>query len=74
MQFARDFQDSPGRVLQKVLGIISVTESPLLTPLMPSAPKQLAISASAAELAGPRAVRSTMQQNDVNDLLASLGF
>jgi len=74
IMMAQDFQDLSGQVIQKVVQIISTTEQQLLTLLMHSAPENLTRSGSSSELEGPRSAGNALAQNDVDDLLASLGF
>jgi chemotaxis protein CheZ len=74
IMLAQDFQDLSGQVIQKVVQIISTTEQQLLTLLMHSAPENLTKASSSGELEGPRSTGKGLAQNDVDDLLASLGF
>jgi len=74
IMMAQDFQDLSGQVIQKVVQIISTTEQQLLTLLMHSAPENLKKSTFSGELEGPRSAGNALAQNDVDDLLASLGF
>lgn len=87
IMMAQDFQDLSGQVIKKVIDIISRTELQLVNLLMESAPNAVAsaaaeTSAAAAEpvtvdnhqLQGPQTSASALQQGDVDDLLASLGF
>jgi chemotaxis protein CheZ len=86
---AQDFQDLSGQVIKKVIDIITRTELQLVQLLMESAPESLASAAaevattsSSAEpvtvdnhkLEGPQTAGTALQQGDVDDLLASLGF
>ena len=74
IMMTQDFQDLSGQVIQKVVQIISTTEQQLLTLLMHSAPDKLVKPEAGGELEGPRSASKSMAQNDVDDLLASLGF
>jgi chemotaxis protein CheZ len=74
IMMTQDFQDLSGQVIKKVIGIISETEQQLLALLMHSAPEHLVANAPKADLAGPQVPNKAMQQDDVDDLLASLGF
>ena len=75
IMMTQDFQDLSGQVIKKVIDIISETEKQLLELLMHSAPERLAaIAHPKTELAGPQVPEKALKQNDVDDLLASLGF
>lgn len=75
IMMTQDFQDLSGQIIKKVIGIISQTESQLLELLMHSAPERLAAAVQPkAELAGPQVPEKALKQDDVDDLLASLGF
>jgi chemotaxis protein CheZ len=75
IMMTQDFQDLSGQIIKKVIGIISQTESQLLELLMHSAPERLAaVVQPKAELAGPQVPDKALKQDDVDDLLASLGF
>ena len=83
IMMAQDFQDLSGQVIKKVTDIISHTEDQLVGLLLDSAIDQtVAVATTPAselawvndELQGPQTADKAMQQNDVDDLLASLGF
>jgi chemotaxis protein CheZ len=83
IMMAQDFQDLSGQVIKKVIDIISRTEMQLVHLLMDSAPEAVTAAADAADAAasvdthkleGPQTADTALQQNDVDDLLASLGF
>jgi chemotaxis protein CheZ len=74
IMMTQDFQDLSGQIIKKVIDIISLTEKQLLSLLMHSAPEHLHGMASDAELAGPQVPNKALKQDDVDDLLASLGF
>lgn len=76
IMMTQDFQDLSGQIIKKVIDIISLTEQQLLGLLMHSAPEHLGkiISPKAVALAGPQVPDKAMKQDDVDDLLASLGF
>jgi chemotaxis protein CheZ len=74
IMMTQDFQDLSGQIIKKVIGIISLTEQQLLSLLMHSAPEHLSSAGKNSELAGPQAPAHALQQDDVDDLLASLGF
>jgi len=69
------FQDLSGQIIKRVVDIISKTESQLLALLLDVASEQKGImSTRATELAGPQTPENALKQNEVDDLLASLGF
>jgi chemotaxis protein CheZ len=85
IMMAQDFQDLSGQVIKKVIDIIGRTEAQLVQLLMDSAPEQIAANLkpvdSATEftgetdqLQGPQTSTVALAQNDVDDLLASMGF
>jgi chemotaxis protein CheZ len=81
---AQDFQDLSGQVIKKVIDIITRTEMQLVQLLIdssPSAPAAVAKPENAEPvtvdnhvLEGPQTADSALKQDDVDDLLASLGF
>jgi len=85
IMMAQDFQDLSGQVIKKVIDIITRTELQLVQLLIDSSPESQA-AAAAAEiekepatvdthvLEGPQTADNALQQDDVDDLLASLGF
>ena len=72
----QDFQDLSGQVIKRVIDIISRTETELLQLLTQTAPEHLAAAAAAsgAHLQGPQTPEKALKQDDVDDLLASMGF
>jgi chemotaxis protein CheZ len=74
IMMTQDFQDLSGQIIKKVIDIISLTEQQLLSLLMNSAPQHLMADRPKADLAGPQVPDKALKQNDVDDLLASLGF
>jgi chemotaxis protein CheZ len=82
IMMAQDFQDLSGQVIKKVIDIITRTELQLVQLLVESAPaKEPAKAAPAAPatvdthvLEGPQTSDTALKQDDVDDLLASLGF
>jgi chemotaxis protein CheZ len=82
IMMAQDFQDLSGQVIKKVIDIISRTEMQLVHLLVDSAPKAIEVTEDNAApksvdthtLEGPQTAATALQQNDVDDLLASLGF
>jgi chemotaxis protein CheZ len=83
IMMAQDFQDLSGQVIKKVIDIINRTEMQLVNLLIDSAP-EVAASANKSQplpatvdshkLDGPQTSDNALKQNDVDDLLASLGF
>lgn len=84
IMMAQDFQDLSGQVIKKVIDIINRTEMQLVHLLIDSAPESanagvqevLRGPASVDDhvLEGPQLAEKALQQSDVDDLLASLGF
>lgn len=88
IMMAQDFQDLSGQVIKKVIDIITRTEMQLVHLLLDSAPETESEAATANlevahllkgdvdshVLEGPQTAGNALQQNDVDDLLASLGF
>lgn len=79
IMMAQDFQDLSGQVIKKVIDIITRTEHQLVRLLVESAPKAQAVEEPAFkgenhQLQGPQVANVALAQDDVDDLLASLGF
>jgi chemotaxis protein CheZ len=76
IMMARDYQDQSGQVIQMVIETIGRTEAQLWRRLNDSAPEHLAevTAANAAQLQGPKVPSKALKQDDVDDLLDSLGF
>lgn len=82
IMMAQDFQDLSGQVIKKVIDIISRTEMQLLHLLIDSSTQMstaetagpVEINVDTHKLEGPLVATEAMQQDDVDDLLASLGF
>jgi chemotaxis protein CheZ len=75
IMMTQDFQDLSGQIIKKVIDIISQTEKQLLELLMHSAPERFSnILHPKPDLAGPQVPDKALKQDDVDDLLASLGF
>lgn len=81
IMMAQDFQDLSGQVIKKVIDIITKTELQLVQLLVESAPskEQEPVSEAPATvdthvLQGPQTSDTALKQDDVDDLLASLGF
>lgn len=76
IMLSQDFQDLSGQVIQKVVKIITDTEDQLLRMLLRHAPVVASDlkSHDPSELQGPQVQGKALEQGDVDDLLASLGF
>lgn len=84
IMMAQDFQDLSGQVIKKVIDIITRTEmqlvqllidsSPEAVPSVKAAPTEGAVSVDDHVLEGPQTADNALKQDDVDDLLASLGF
>lgn len=80
IMMAQDFQDLSGQVIKKVIDIITRTEIQLVQLLVDSSPKpevtqeEAQFTGETHQLQGPQAAASALAQNDVDDLLASMGF
>jgi chemotaxis protein CheZ len=73
---AQDFQDLSGQVINKVVRMLSQAEAPLneLVAQLPAEEKLVAAVAEEEALAGVQTPDKALQQDDVDDLLASMGF
>lgn len=84
IMMAQDFQDLSGQVIKKVIDIITRTEMQLVQLLLDSSPEAVAtpkvadsetgVSVDDHVLEGPQTADNALKQDDVDDLLASLGF
>jgi chemotaxis protein CheZ len=82
IMMAQDFQDLSGQVIKKVIDIITRTELQLVQLLVESAPAKEPVAATPSTpatvdthvLEGPQTADTALKQDDVDDLLASLGF
>lgn len=72
IMMAQSFQDLSGQIINRVIDIITRTERQILELLVDTAAEQ--VDARPAALAGPQVPDKALQQDDVDDLLASLGF
>ncbi len=73
IMMAQDFQDLSGQVIAKVTSIIGHAERQLLQ-LLAQSEGQSAAPPDTARLAGPQLPAKAVAQQDVDELLASLGF
>jgi chemotaxis protein CheZ len=86
IMMAQDFQDLSGQVIKRVIDVITRTEMQLVQLLLDSSPDAVALAKANAQqeaeevtvdnhvLEGPQTDGSALKQDDVDDLLASLGF
>lgn len=77
IMLAQDFQDLSGQVIKKVIDVINRTELQLTQLLLDSALPTDGVPETqdpGRGLEGPRTADKSLQQGDVDDLLASLGF
>jgi chemotaxis protein CheZ len=81
IMMAQDFQDLSGQVIKKVIDIITKTELQLVQLLVESAPTKVQEKTDTTPatvdthvLEGPQTAETALKQDDVDDLLASLGF
>ncbi len=70
---SQDFQDLSGQVINRVIGLLQGLEPPL-TQLLEGAGSQAQDHTQAGDLAGVQTPDKALKQDDVDDLLASLGF
>lgn len=76
MMMAQDFQDITGQLIMKVVAVLARTENDLLRLLIEASPSGAVSRVKKEEMmAGPGAPGGiALAQNDVDDLLADLGF
>lgn len=76
IMLSQDFQDLTGQLIKKVVAVLERTENDLLKLLIDAAPPGALTRISKEELlAGPGAAGGiALKQDDVDDLLADLGF
>jgi chemotaxis protein CheZ len=79
IMMSQDFQDLSGQVIKKVIDIITRTEMQLVQLLLDSSPDQAKAAAEeftgeTHQLQGPQTADTALKQDDVDDLLASMGF
>ncbi|GCL61986.1 protein phosphatase CheZ [Pseudaquabacterium pictum] len=75
IMMAQDFQDLSGQVIKKVVNIIGHAEQQLQQMLAQSEGKVAVVAQrEKSQLAGPQVPDKAVAQEDVDDLLASLGF
>ena len=74
---AQDFQDLTGQVIMKMLGVVSAIETELVQVLVDSVPherKEETASLMNGPVVNPQKTEVVTSQDQVDDLLASLGF
>lgn len=74
IMMAQDFQDLSGQVINKVLGMLRPAELPLQDLLAQLQAPAAAAQAEAELLAGVQTPDKALQQDDVDALLAEMGF
>ena len=74
IMMAQDFQDITGQIIKKVVAITQKLERELAQLLVDNAPQHKEKDKVVDLLAGPAVPTSALAQNDVDDLLADLGF
>ncbi len=78
IMMAQDFQDITGQLIKKIVGITTTAERELAQLLRDNAPAEVRAAIDADKpvtlLNGPSAPGAALEQNDVDDLLDSLGF
>jgi chemotaxis protein CheZ len=80
IMMAQDFQDITGQLIKKIVGITAIAERELAQLLRDNAPPELLTNIGETKekptelMAGPASDGSALVQNDVDDLLDSLGF
>jgi chemotaxis protein CheZ len=79
IMMAQDFQDITGQLIKKIVTITNTVERELAQLLRDNAPPEVKAAIAAAEkpvelMQGPAAPGTAMAQDDVDSLLADLGF
>lgn len=80
IMMAQDFQDITGQLIKKIVTITHTAETELAQLLRDNAPAELKAAMAAAEpkpvdlMQGPSVPSAAMEQDDVDSLLADLGF
>ena len=77
IMMAQDFQDITGQIIKKIVGITQAHEQELMKILRDNAPDHLPAKQEAKPvelMAGPDVPRNALAQDDVDNLLADLGF
>ena len=74
IMMAQDFQDITGQIIKKMVGITTKLEQELAQLLKDNAPHMEHKDKPVDLMAGPAVPNKAMRQDDVDDLLANLGF
>jgi chemotaxis protein CheZ len=80
IMMAQDFQDITGQLIKKIVAITNQVEQELAQLLRDNAPPEIKAAMASAEskpaelMTGPSAPGAAMEQDDVDSLLADLGF
>ena len=74
IMMAQSFQDLSGQVINKVVRMLEHAEQPLEMLLIASQAAPAAVGVPGPSLVGVQTPDKALQQDDVDDLLASLGF
>jgi chemotaxis protein CheZ len=74
IMLTQDFQDLSGQVIKKVIDMITRTESQLVQLLIDEGDLKIADPPADESLQGPQTPDNALAQDDVDDLLASMGF
>ena len=74
IMLTQDFQDLSGQVIKKVIDMITRTESQLAQLLIDEGELDALDQPAETALQGPQTPDSALAQDDVDDLLASMGF
>ncbi len=74
IMMSQDFQDLSGQVIKKVIDMITRTESQLVQLLIDDGDVEVIDQPIESALQGPQTPENALAQDDVDDLLASMGF
>jgi chemotaxis protein CheZ len=74
IMLTQDFQDLSGQVIKKVIDMITRTEDQLVQLLIDHGDVEVPELAAETPLLGPQTPENALAQDDVDDLLASMGF
>ena len=74
IMLTQDFQDLSGQVIRKVIDMITRTESQLVQLLIDDGELEIVDPSASGSLQGPQTPDNALAQDDVDDLLASMGF
>ncbi len=74
LMMSQEFQDLSGQVVNKVIGLMLSVERPLEQVLVHAGPLATEAAPAAEDLVGVQTPDKALKQDDVDDLLASMGF